>query len=62
MPLRYTGRAATLVIDGQAYHPGDIVPLSPAEALKMAARSRLHTFEDVPEPPTPQKPSKPAAD
>lgn len=57
MALRYTGRANPLVIDGRAYAPGDIVPLSQADALRMAARSNLHSFEDVPDP----KPSRPSA-
>ena len=57
MALRYTGRATALVIDGKAYRAGDLVPLSQAEALRMAARSHLHSFEDAPEP----KPARPAA-
>lgn len=61
MALRYTGRATALVIDGKEYHSGDVVPLSQAEALRMAARSHLHTFEDVPEP-KPSKTAAPAAD
>ncbi len=57
MALRYTGRANPLVIDGRAYAPGDVVPLSQAEAQRMAARSHLHTFEAAPDP----KPPRPAA-
>lgn len=61
MALKYTGRANPLVIDGRAYRPGDIVPLAKADALRMAARSNLHRFEDVPDAPAP-RPSKPSAD
>lgn len=58
MALKYTGRANPLVIDGRAYAPGDIVPLSQADALRMAARSHLHTFEDVPDQAPAPKPTK----
>lgn len=58
MAIRYTGRATALVIDGKAYKPGDVVPLSKAAADRMAARSHLHTFEDAPDAPAAQKPAK----
>ena len=47
MPFIYTGRAATLVVDGKAYHPGDRVPISKDRAAALAARSNLHSFETV---------------
>lgn len=60
MALRYTGRA-TLVVDGRAYAPGDVVPISKADALRLAARSRLHTFEDAPDQkPAPKQAKTPA--
>lgn len=62
MALKYTGRANPLVIDGQAYRPGDIVPLTKAEALRMAGRTNLHSFEDVPVVAPAPKSSKPASD
>jgi len=61
MALRYTGRAEVLVIDGTTYRPGDVVPISKADALRMAARSHLHTFEDVPAATAP-KPAPKSAD
>jgi len=61
MALRYTGRANPLVIDGRAYAPGDVVPISKADALRMAARTNLHGFEEVPDAPSP-KPAKPTAE
>ncbi|MGE3267155.1 MAG: hypothetical protein AB7P40_00310 [Chloroflexota bacterium] len=61
MGLKYTGRADPFVYDGVAYHPGDIVPIPQAQALRMASRTNLHSFTEVPDPP-PAKPTKPAND
>jgi hypothetical protein len=60
MALRYTGRANPLVIDGRAYAPGDVVPLSQEEADRMAARSHLHSFAPAPgpKPPFPKQAAK----
>lgn len=60
MALRYTGRANPLVIDGRAYAPGDIVPLSQADADRMAARTNLHSFETVPDQKPAPKQARPA--
>lgn len=62
MALKYTGRANPLVIDGRAYAPGDVVPISKADALRMAARSNLHRFEDAPDPKSAKPAAPPAAD
>ena len=60
MALKYTGRANPLVIDGRAYKPGDLVPLSQADALRLAARTNLHSFESVPDPKPAPKQASPA--
>ena len=57
--LIYTGRA-TLVIEGQVYRAGNVVPLSQAEAERMAASSNLHSFVPAPGP-KPPFPKQPAA-
>lgn len=62
MALRYTGRAATLVVNGHEYHPGDVVQISQADALKLAASSRLHTFEEISDSAPAQKTADKKAD
>lgn len=41
----YLGPAATLIVDGTAYHPGDSVPLSEDQVRILAKNGSHHQFE-----------------
>jgi hypothetical protein len=51
MPLKYTGRSELhFPGDEKTYRNGDTVPISQADADRMAQRTNLHTFEEVAAP------------
>lgn len=60
MALKYTGRSELhFPGDEKTYRNGDVVPISPADALRLSQRSNLHSFEEVPDAPK-QADSKPS--